>query len=347
MKINQFHISFKLNEVSFTSVNELLNFSKGINNSVFTFLSAWFNDHDFVIVQTSGSTGEPKPIQLKKEFMINSALATGKFFNIQENTSALLCLSTDYIAGKMMLVRALTLGWNLDIVNPTNNPLKSIDKHYQFSAMVPLQLQNSLSYIYKVQKLIVGGGVVSSELKEKLQDISTEVFATYGMTETITHVAVKKLNQFKKDKHSFYQSLPNVTLYIDERNCLAMEASKVSDDFIVTNDVVQLISENQFEWLGRYDNVINSGGVKLHPEKIEEKLSSIIKQRFFVAGVSDDRFGEKLILIIEGEKKEISFKLVKNLSKYETPKEVYFVNSFVETETKKIQRTETLKKVLL
>lgn len=347
MNNNSFHTSFKLNDVSFSSIDELLDFSKGINNSVFTFLSDWFNNDDFVIVQTSGSTGKPKSIQLKKEFMKNSAKATGKFFNLQENTTALVCLSADYIAGKMMLIRALTLGWNIDVIEPNNNPLENIEKHYQFSAMVPMQLQNSLPLIYKVEKLIVGGGVVSEGLKEKLQDISTEVFATYGMTETITHIAVKKLNKLNAGENRFYKVLPNITIYIDERNCLAIDAPKVSDEFIITNDVVQLVSENQFEWLGRYDNVINSGGIKLHPEKIEEKLSEVIKERFFVIGISDDILGEKLILIIEGNKQINILDKVNNLSKYETPKQVYFVNNFVETETKKIQRVETLRKVFL
>ena len=356
MKNNCFHTSFKLNDVSFSSVDELLDFSKGINNSVFTFLSDWFNNDDFVIVQTSGSTGKPKSIQLKKEFMKNSALATGEFFKLQENTTALLCLSTDYIAGKIMLVRALTLGWNLDVVEPNNNPLEKREKKYHFSAMVPMQLQNSLPYIYKVEKLIVGGGVVSKDLEVKLQDISTEVFATYGMTETITHIAVKKLNNITSSSvdNSFYQTLPNVTIYIDERNCLAIEAPKVSDEFIITNDVVQLVSENQFEWLGRFDNVINSGGIKLHPEKIEEKLSKIIKQRFFVIGIPDKILGEKMVLVIEdvissGVEKSLFLKIEKLnlLSKYEIPKEIHFINKFVETETNKIQRTETLRKVLL
>jgi len=348
---NQFHENFKLNGVSFSSEEELVAFSRTISNSIANFLSDWFHQKEFVTVQTSGSTGKPKPIQLKKEFMKNSALATGTFFNLKENTVALLCLSTDYIAGKMMLVRALTLGWQLDVVKPESNPLKGIEKQYDFSAMVPLQLRSSLNELHKIDKLIVGGGVVTADLIAAIQNISTKVFATYGMTETITHIAVKKLNDLPlmAESRSVYKTLPNVLISQDNRNCLIIEAPKVTIEKIVTNDVVNIVSKTTFEWLGRIDNVINSGGVKLHPEKIEEKLSEIIEQRFFVSGIKDEVLGEKLILIIEdvtssGVESFLLSKIKKesSLSKFEIPKEVYLLPKFIETETKKIQRKKTL-----
>lgn len=348
---NQFHENFKLNGVSFSSEEELVAFSRTISNSIAKFLSDWFHQKDFVTVQTSGSTGKPKPIQLKKEFMKNSALATGTFFNLKEKTVALLCLSTDYIAGKMMLVRALTLGWQLDVVKPESNPLKDIEKQYDFSAMVPLQLRSSLNELHKIDKLIVGGGVVTADLIAAIQNISTKVFATYGMTETITHIAVKKLNDLPlmAESRSVYKTLPNILLSKDDRNCLVIEAPKVTIEKIVTNDVVNIVSKTTFEWLGRIDNVINSGGVKLHPEKIEEKLSEIIEQRFFVSGIKDEVLGEKLILIIEdvtsiGVESFLLSKIKKesSLSKFEIPKAVYFLPQFIETGTKKIQRKKTL-----
>ena len=246
-----------------------------------------------------------------------------------------------------MLVRALVLGWHLDVVAPVSTPLKGIEKTYDFSAMVPMQLQNSLSEITIVRKLIVGGGIVSQQLEKKLQDISTAVFATFGMTETITHIAVKKLNLFKGDsssqlENSHYQVLKNVSISQDNRNCLVINAPNVSDEIVTTNDVVDLVSETEFKWLGRFDNVINSGGIKLHPEAIEKKLAPIIHQRFFVAGIPDVLLGEKLVLFIEGESYKVAQSTLKNLTKYETPKAIYFVPQFVETETKKIQRNRTL-----
>lgn len=342
-----FHKSFKLNGISFSSEDELLKYSEQFSVAIHQFLTDWFSSEDFIVVQTSGSTGTPKQIQLKKEFVINSAKATGTFFNLKENTTALLCLSPNYIAGKVMLVRSLVLGWSLDVVAPTSKI--NIEKQYDFSAMVPMQLRSSLSEIYNIKKLIVGGGVVANDLMEKIQSIPTEIFATYGMTETITHIAVKKLNNFSKTSQ-VYKTLPNVKIYIDSRNCLAIKAEKISDDFIITNDVVQLISDTQFEWLGRFDNVINSGGIKLHPEKIEEKLSKVITQRFFVAGIKDVVLGEKLILLVEGNitkelKETLKLQILNSttLTKYEQPKEVYFLTEFIETATKKIQRNETLK----
>ena len=353
MKNKKFHKDFRLNGKSFSSSDEISAFSNTISVSVSTFLSNWFSSDDFITVQTSGSTGKPKLIQLKKEFMINSALATGEFFDLKENTTALLCLSVDFIAGKMMLVRALVLGWKLDVVAPVSNPIENLNKEYDFAAFVPMQLQNSLKNIHKIKTIIVGGGIVSSKLEKQIQNIKTQVFATYGMTETITHIAVKKLNNVSEDElisASYYRVLPNIKIYRDTRNCLVIDAPKISQEIIITNDVVEIISENEFKWLGRFDNVINSGGIKLHPEIIEEKLSAIIKERYFVAGIPDEILGEKLVLVIESNiisnEKEKSLqqeiRKLKSLSKFEIPKEIYFVSKFIETETKKIQRSITL-----
>lgn len=342
MKLVQmkFHTNFKLNSTSFTTVDEILEHSKGISDEIYQFLKSWFSSDDNITVQTSGSTGVPKSIVLKKEFVVNSALATGKFFDLKQDTSALLCLPIQYIAGKLMLIRALTLGWQLDTVEANSNPLVNVEKYYDFSAMVPLQLENSLSKLHFIKKIIVGGGVVSKELENKIQNISTKVFATYGMTETITHIAVKKLNRMDKTPN-FYKVLPKVSIYKDDRNCLVIKAPKVADEIIFTNDVVELISDTQFDWLGRFDNVINSGGIKLHPEKIEEKLSKIITTRFFVSGISDAKLGQKLVLIVEGIQQKINLENA-NLHKFENPKEIYFLKDFIETESKKIQRKKTL-----
>lgn len=358
MKNNQFHIDFTLNGTSFSSVEELVAYSRSISSSAHEFLIEWFSDNDVILVKTSGSTGAPKLIKLKKEFMRNSALATGAFFELPEKTTALLCMSTDYIAGKMMLVRAIVLGWHLDIVAVVSNPLKGLDKQYNFSAMVPIQLQNSLSEIDMVEKLIVGGGIVTKELENKTQDVSTNVFATFGMTETITHIAVKKLNHLTLRADSrvlnCYQTLPNISISQDQRGCLVIDAPMVSEEVLVTNDVVELISEIEFKWLGRFDTVINSGGVKLHPEEIEKKIAAVLTQRFFVAGIPDAVLGEKLILVVEEDvissevekflREKLHLSLIKTakLSKYEIPKAVYFVSKFIETETKKIQRNQTL-----
>ena len=359
MKNNTFHTDFRLHGNSFDSKTDLLHFTEKYRNDVFLFLADWFDDSDFVTVSTSGSTGKSKKIQLKKEFMINSANATGHFFELNNGTTALLCLPVQYIAGKMMLVRAMVLGWHLDVVEANSFPLKGIEKNYDFSAMVPLQLYNSLDNIDKINKLIVGGGVVSDELRLKILNLPTKIFATYGMTETITHIAIKPLNKASLRGGTMWQSfdnyisLPNIQIAIDKRSCLVINAPKVSKDKIVTNDLVEIISENQFKWLGRVDHIINSGGIKLIPEQIEEKLSKIIKQRFFVAGVPDTILGEKLVLVIEIQNSKLNIQdfsikvdSLISLDKFEIPKEIYLIEQFVETETKKIQRQKTLDMIL-
>ncbi|WP_317197594.1 AMP-binding protein [Polaribacter porphyrae] len=348
------------------SVDQILTYTLNFATDIHHFLENWFSDKDSILVKTSGSTGTPKSIVLQKKQMINSALATGKYFDVQQHTKALLCLPIEYIAGKMMLIRALTLGWHLDIIDANSSPLENIKKEYDFSAMVPLQLENSIDKLHFIKKLIVGGGVVSKELQAKIQNSGCAIFATYGMTETITHIAAKQLNnnkvftsskiekseKNKVDLVSFYQTLPNVKIYKDQRNCLVIDAPKVAEQVLFTNDVIELVSDTHFKWLGRFDNVINSGGVKLHPELIEEKLIKIIKNRFFVVGIKDEKLGEKLVLILEDvissiEEKSLLNKIrnLNSLSKFEKPKEIYFAKHFIETKTGKIQRIKTLQKI--
>jgi len=318
-----------------------------------TFLLDWLNDKEYITVKTSGSTGKPKNIRVYKEHMVNSAKSTGRFFKVEEATTALLCVSASYIAGKMMLVRAMVLGWKIDIVPPRTNPLDSVYKQYDFCAMVPLQLDNSLNRLHLLKKLIVGGGAVSENLKELIQGISTKIYETYGMTETVSHIAAKRINPKKNKKDPiFFRALPNVTLNTDDRGCLVIKAPELNNETIITNDVVELHTYKKFLWKGRYDNVINSGGIKLYPEEIESKLQVLIGHRFFVTGLPDDALGEKLVLIVElGHNTNTHLTLkheiknLKTLHKYEIPKEIYFVSEFIQTETGKIQRNKTLELV--
>ena len=347
MRDNFLHKEFKLDGKSFKNEKYLLDFTKTSYSEIHKFLVDWFAESKFISVNTSGSTGKPKPIELKKEFMINSATATGKYFNLQAKTTTLLCLSVNFIAGKMMLVRAMVLGWHLDVIEPSSSPLDSIDKFYDFSAMVPIQLFNSLNKINHIKVLIVGGGVVSKKLQNRIKNIETNIFATYGMTETITHIAVKPLN--KKAGLNFenevYQTLPDVIISKDNRDCLVIDVPKISDIQLITNDLVEIHSNNQFKWLGRYDNIINSGGIKLIPEQIEKKLSAVIDCRFFVTGFPDEALGEKLVLIIEGSiQNNLKSQILnlKSIDKFEIPREFYFIDNFILTETKKINRIKTI-----
>ena len=318
------------------------------------FLLDWLDDSEIIEVQTSGSTGKPKKIQIHKNHMVNSALATSTFFKLPEETTALLCLSAKFIAGKMMLVRAMVLGWRLDIVPPKANPLDYIYKQYDFCAMVPLQLDNSISRLHLLKKLIVGGGAVPEHLIALIQGVETKIYETYGMTETVTHIAARRLNSKKKDiEVCYFKALPQVVLSTDNRNCLVIKAPMVSKELVVTNDIVELITYKKFLWKGRIDNVTNSGGVKLFPEQIEKKLQLVIRERFFITSEPDNKLGEKLILIIEHTIDQNSYeayfnkiKSLKNIDKYEIPKEIYFMEKFVETDSGKVHRAKNLEAVL-
>lgn len=341
--MNQFiHPDFKLNGKSFLYI-ELLSealylkengqlFEKAIGK----FLLEWFNNESFVFVQTSGSTGKPKQIVLQKNAVIASAKATGLFFNLQPKNTALLCLSADYIAGKMMLVRAITSGLHLDYVEPNSNPLEN--KKYDFVAMVPMQVANSLEQLYLVETLLIGGTKVSYQLAQNILKTNCKAFESYGMTETISHIAIKQIGAKQ------FTVLPNVTISVDDRNCLVIEALELSPDKIITNDIVEILNEVQFVLKGRIDNVINSGGVKIFPEEVEEKLAKYISTSFFIASLPDEKFGEKVILVLEGKSFEVDKAIFSELSKYQIPKEIVFVDKFVETETNKINRKKTLEK---
>lgn len=378
MKANytRVHLKFKLNGISI-SYDELDEISYSLikegddyEGKVGQFLLDWIDSNDYITLQTSGSTGVPKLITLKKQHMVNSALATGDFFNLKAGDSALLCLSVGYIAGKMMLVRAMVLGLELDFVEPSANPLFELkNKSYDFCAMVPLQVENSLARLDQIKNLIVGGAPISQSLKEKVKNIKTQVYETYGMTETASHIALKKINRFsaisaspltlpagRQDvlrsgpSENPFKTLVNITVTKDNRDCLIINAPNIATEPIVTNDVVSIISDTEFEWLGRYDNVINSGGVKLIPEQIETKLAPLLESRFFIAGLPDEKLGQKLTLILEREDEIIglleSFKSLKGLEEYELPKEILNVSHFMETENGKISRKKTLDQIL-
>lgn len=314
-----------------------------------TFMLEWLDDKDFVIVKTSGSTGKPKQIRLFKERMVNSAKMTGQYFGFKQNDTALLCLPCDYIAGKMMIVRAFVWGMNLIPVTTQGNPLVEVNQNIDFAAMVPLQVTNvfeqSPNKFSFIKRLIIGGGKVDKQLLEKLQEINTDCYATYGMTETITHVAIKKLN--KKNRSHYFEGLGNIFFSKDDRGCLVIQANHLAEKPVITNDLVQLKDTQAFEWLGRIDNVINTGGIKVFPEKIENQIADFLAQRFIITSLPDKKLENKVILLIEDTPwtkqkiKMLTDKLRSILSKFELPKEIHFLTSFIETPTKKIQRNQT------
>ena len=328
-----------LDEVSYSLIKEGKPYQKKLGE----FLLDWIDKNTAIPLKTSGSTGNPKSIQVKKQYMVNSALATGAYFDLRAGGAALLCLPGNYIAGKMMLVRAMVLGLELDWVAPTSTPLRLLDRGYDFCAMVPMQLENSLDQIDQIKTLIVGGAPMPVSLKEKVQDKATDIYETYGMTETLSHIAIRKVNHGATD---YFETLPNVKVRTDERNCLVINAPDLNEAPIGTNDIVELLSEQRFKWMGRYDNIINSGGVKLIPEQIEGKLANLIKQRFFVAGIPDKPLGERLVLFVETPHEDDRLRerilALKNLEKFEVPKDIVYIERFSETENEKVSRPRTI-----
>ena len=336
------HNKFKLNGFSFTKddllrvaysfIKEGENYEKPLG----IFILDWFDPKPYLEINTSGSTGTPKIIRVDKQAMVNSAIATADFFDLQPGQKVLHCLPTEYVAGKMMFVRAFILGLDMEFVAPSSHPLTGVKGSFDFCGMVPLQAKNSIKDLRRIKKLIIGGAKVTKALEQELATIPSQIYETYGMTETITHIAAKRVGA------SAFTVLPNVKITTDDRHCLVIDAHKISGEKIVTNDLVELISDTQFVWKGRFDNVINSGGIKLIPEQIEEKLASSISNCFFVYGKADELLGEKLVLYVEGESMPIDDTIFDGLDKYEKPKEVVFITEFKRTATGKIIRDQSI-----
>lgn len=310
------------------------------------FMSEWNDAKPYVTAHTSGSTGKPKEIKLLKTDMVASAGLTNAFFKINSGSRLLLCLSPSYIAGKMMIVRWLLSDSELVVRKPSATPLQPVEKHFHFAAMVPAQVKNILSngdtasQIGKIDSLIIGGAPLDDETETRLSSTSVSAYATYGMTETMSHIALRKIGYEKE-----YFALGDVTFEKDARGCLAINLPHLSIKHIVTNDMVQLRDNRHFRWLGRYDNVINSGGIKIIPEEIEEMLRPYLTVRYYMAGVPDSKWGEKAVLVVEGapwtneECEKLEEQIKQTVEHYKRPKEILFMEHFKETTSGKILRT--------
>jgi o-succinylbenzoate---CoA ligase len=321
----------------------------------FSFIKKWLTGETEFNLTTSGSTGAPKEIILTRTQLQQSAFRTINALGLTNQHTALVCLDTKYIAGKMMLVRALEANMNIVAAEPSSNPFKNIPENssIDFTALVPLQVEEILNdratakRLNTIQNIIIGGAALSNHLKSQISKLQSTVYATYGMTETVSHIALQKLTS--ADATEYFTTLNTVSITRDERDCLVITLPEFAEP-IVTNDLVQIINSRTFQWLGRYDTIINSGGVKLSPEGIEQKLALAFKDAlhspsFFIAGVPDERLGQKLILVVEGTAHQ-EFKLLaiakQYLTGYEVPKQIQFIPAFIRTETGKINRVKTV-----
>ncbi len=313
---------------------------------LFLFLEEWFSDSDFVKAQTSGSTGEPKPIELPKSVMIKSAERTIEYFGLQKGNRFLLSLPCQYIAGKMMAVRAIVGQMNLITVDPSGDFDLLLNETFDFGAMVPNQvfkLMESPSGKKKfenIRNLLVGGSAIPANLEAQISKLKSRVVSAYGMTETASHIAIREISGEKRS--DIYNCLPGISVTTNDNECLQIHVPEFAEP-LQTKDIAEIISPTSFRILGRTDDAIISGGIKYQPEMIEKKLATAIKGRFVISSLPDERLGEKLVLVIEGERTDIKFiqkKTAGLLSPFERPKAICFLEKFPETSNGKLKRNE-------
>ncbi len=314
-----------------------------------SFVAEWMNDLPTIEVKTSGSTGKPKSIHLRKSQLLESAKATALYFDFKRGQNALLCLPVDYIAGKMMIVRAIYSGLNLVCIEPGSAPLDELHEGQgiDFAPLIPMQLTQCRD-TGLIRKILLGGGSISGQLEANMESLKSEIYHGYGMTETISHIAVRRVNGIEKSP--YFQAMPGVWFELDNRGCLVISVPYLSEK-VVTNDLVELDGHYRMKYLGRADNVINSGGIKMLPEVIEQKIAKLMSGRYFVAGKKDAVLGHRLCLIIEGmplssvDESTLLNTLSKLLDKYEKPREIHYLEHFEETESGKIQRNKCIEKL--
>ncbi|MFC0876248.1 AMP-binding protein [Saccharicrinis sp. FJH2] len=321
--------------------------SDAFSTEVYNFLKEWYSQNEVIYVNTSGSTGSPSTIELHKSIVFASALKTCSIFKLTGKSTALLCLPVNYIAGKLMLIRAIASGMNLIIQEPNSNPLARLDEKIDFVAMTPMQLKKSIATpdnLKKTEVILIGGAPLDNSTHDMLNEFDTRIYQSYGMTETASHIALRPLNH-TEIIHP-YAAIPGVTFSIDHRNCLLIHAPHISDSPIVTNDIVDLVDDNHFYWKGRFDFVINTGGVKVFPEDIESKLKDLIPFPFYISRKPDKNLGEKLVIIIEKENSEtyqqLKKKIESTLDVFERPREIIKVEKIRFSESGKVIRDHSL-----
>ena len=328
------------------------------------FFSEWNNDSDRVLVHTSGSTGKPKPMMVEKKRMLNSARITCDFLGLKPGDSALLCMSLDYIAGKMVVVRSIERHLHLISVPPSGHPLKDVDEEITFAAMVPMQVYNTLQVpeererLSRIRHLIIGGGAIDAALEQELQSLPGDIaiWSTYGMTETLSHIALRRING--DEPSEWYQPFDSVHISQTEEGCLVIDAPQVCAETLVTNDIVEIepyiynkVEKLRFRIKGRKDNVICSGGIKIQIEEVETLLKPHLEKPFMLAKKKDGKFGEIAVLLTEDEDiKKVEATVRRLLSdesekssdhkkyKYWIPKEFRYVEHLPLTETGKPKR---------
>ncbi|QNH63477.1 AMP-binding protein [Hymenobacter sediminicola] len=331
----------------------------GYEARVLDFCRQWLNGTLEFGLRTSGSTGQPQSLTMKRQQLTASARRTGDYFDLGPGDRMLVCLNCEYVGGIMMLVRGFERNMHLTIVEPHADPLALLPQgaEFDFASFVPLQLRAVLEAghaprLNRMKGILVGGAAVEKSLEKEIQKLKVPVYLTYGMTETASHIALRRLNG--PDVQTTYHVLPGIEVAQDARGCLTVRADVTDNQLITTNDRIQLLDAHTFEWLGRADFVINSGGVKVQAEKVEQVLEVALTElgqgrRAFVAGRPDVRLGEQVTAFLEGTKlthaqqEHLRTLLSQRLSKYEVPRDFVYVPQFRTTASGKLDRLNTVR----
>lgn len=352
MNFTNDHIILNGNKISAIEISGL-RFEKTSNPSapewekgLFLFLNEWFSDSDFVSAQTSGSTGESKQIELPKSVMVKSSERTIEYFKLQKGDRLLLSLSCQFIAGKMMVVRAIVGQMDLVTVDPSGDFDILKNETFDFGAMAPnqvfklLQSPSGKEKLENIRNLLIGGSSIPANLETQISRLKSRVVSTYGMTETASHIAIRELSGEKRS--DIYNCLPGISITTNENNCLQIHVPELAEP-LQTKDIAEILSPISFRILGRADDVIISGGIKYFPETLEKKLETVIRGRFVISSFPDEMLGEKLALVIEGKQTDselINQTLKKLLTPFERPKAIFFLEKFPETTNGKLKRNE-------
>ena len=316
-----------------------------IDPEIHQLLSFWESGKDKITVHTSGSTGNPKKINIYKNQMIESAKNTLRYFDINNNSTFLNCLPVKYIGGKMMLIRAILSKSKIVLYKPSVNPINKLDIEIDFMALSPLQLNYLLEkkHIFnKIKLAIIGGGLVSENLISKTQNITTNCFQTFGMTETISHIAVRSLKNCS-DKTP-YKCLEDIKVGANKKKQLIINSKKLNIENLVTNDKVKILNNKEFQFLNRTDTIINSGGLKINPQEVEKKiLKSLGNNNFFIDKIKSDKFGDEIILIaLKKIKIDLLIQSIMFLKdKKIQPKKIYIVDKFIFNDNQKIDKLKS------
>ena len=311
------------------------------------FLAQWNDTSDVIEVHTSGSTGKPKRLLVEKQRMVNSARITCDFLGLKEGDSALLCMPLDYIAGKMVVVRSLVSHLHLISVTPSSHPLKDVTQPIDFAAMVPLQVYSSLQEpaererLLSIRHLIIGGGAIDDSLESQLQQFPNAVWSTYGMTETLSHIALRRISG--ENSSLWYSPLDGVDVSLSSDSCLEIYAPQVNPEKLHTNDIAELRTlpdgSKEFRILGRKDNVIDSGGIKIQAEEVERLLRPHLSCGFMITKVSDARLGEAVTLLVESDDVDNILAVCKHvLPRHWVPRHIFPESHIPITETGKPAR---------